>query len=249
MKKKMRGHFLPFAYSQTLFQRLQMLRQGSRSVDEYTEEFYQLISRNDLSETEEQLARYLSGLRQTLQDALSLHSLWTVSEAYQRALTAEKQSNRRSANTFRSTRPQDSRPVQQEPPPLGNTNQNQVSKCYRCGEPGHKATDCRKPASNKGKNLLLDDNVVDEVVDDAEPVYDDYEDEDGDVLYGDGSETLVIRKNLLTPKGASDDDWLRTNIFQTTCTIADKVCKLIIDSGSYENVVAAEAGTEIEVRD
>ncbi|KAJ0978464.1 hypothetical protein J5N97_013938 [Dioscorea zingiberensis] len=111
MKKKMKGHFLPFGYTQTLFQRLHTLRQGARSVDEYTDDFYQLIARNDLSETEEQLvARYLGGLRQPLQDVLSLHSLWTVSEAYQHALTVEKQHNRRppirSDQSSRTSRPQ-----------------------------------------------------------------------------------------------------------------------------------------------
>jgi hypothetical protein len=76
MKKKTKGHPLPFGYTQMLFQRLHMLRQGVKSVDDYTEEFYQLDARNNLSETEEQLVvSYLGGLRQSLQDVLSLHSL------------------------------------------------------------------------------------------------------------------------------------------------------------------------------
>ncbi|KAE8676344.1 putative CCCH-type zinc finger family protein [Hibiscus syriacus] len=247
MKKKMKGHFLPFGYTQTLFQRLHALRQGARSVDDYTEEFYQLVARNDLSETEEQMvARYLGGLRQPLQDVISLHSLWSVSEAYQRALAVEKQQNRRpvirSDHNSRPVRPQESRPAQQ--PPQGNS--NPTIRCFRCGEQGHRATDCRKPASQKGKNLLIEENVEDETEEIGEPVYDD--DEADDVLYGDGHETLVVRKSLLTPKGDSGDDWLRTNIFHTTCTVADKVCKMIIDSGSCENVVSEEVVQKLQLK-
>ncbi|KAE8676682.1 putative CCCH-type zinc finger family protein [Hibiscus syriacus] len=239
MKKKMKGHFLPFGYTQTLFQRLHALRQGARSIDDYTEEFYQLVARNDLSEMEEQMvAWYLGGLRQPLQDVLSLHSLWSVSEAYQRALAVEKQQNRRPVimndHNSRPVRPQDSRPAQQ--PPQGNS--NPTIRCFRCGEKGHRATDCRKHASQKGKNLLIEENAEDETEEIGEPVYDD--DETDDVLYGDGHETLVVRKSLLTPKGDSGDDWLRTNIFHMTCTVTDKVCKMIIDSGSCENVVSEE---------
>ncbi|XP_022897834.1 uncharacterized protein LOC111411547 [Olea europaea var. sylvestris] len=221
MKKKMKGHFLPLDYTQTLFQRLHSLRQGARSVNDYTEEFYQLVARNDLSETEEQIvARYLGRLRQPLQDVLSLHSLWTVSEAYQRALTIAKQQSRPvvGGEGSQPVHPQESRPVYQP----------------------------QKPIGQKNKNLLIEEDMIEDFKEVGKPVYDEGEDED--VLYGDGQETLVVRKSLLTPKGDSGDDWLRTNVFHATCTIADKVYKLIIDSGSCENVVSEEAIEKLQLK-
>ena len=94
MKKKLREQFLPFNYTQSLCKDLHNLKQEG-SVEEYIEAFHQFIVRVDLNESEEQmLARYLSGLKPSIQDVLSLQSLWNVLEAYNRALLEEKQQAR-----------------------------------------------------------------------------------------------------------------------------------------------------------
>ena len=71
--------------------------------------FYQLVAMVDINETKEQMvARYLSGLKLPIQESLSLHSIWTVSEAYNRALMVEKQFSRRSfakSQPFGGTKP------------------------------------------------------------------------------------------------------------------------------------------------
>ncbi|GJY82552.1 putative nucleotidyltransferase, ribonuclease H [Tanacetum coccineum] len=71
------------------------------------------------------------------------------------------------------------------------------------------------------------------------PVFDDepYEEE---VVSGDVGVNLMIKRSCLTPK-AVGDDWLKHNIFQSTCTVLGKVCTFVVDPGSCDNLVAEEA--------
>ena len=48
------------------------------------------------------VARFLSGLIPPIQDALSLHRLWPVSEAYNKALMFEKQLARKAFVQFQA---------------------------------------------------------------------------------------------------------------------------------------------------
>ncbi|KAF7120408.1 hypothetical protein RHSIM_Rhsim13G0079100 [Rhododendron simsii] len=174
-----------------MYQRLQNLRQNSRSVDDYTGEFYELVARNDLAETEEQkMARYVGGLRPPIQDALNMIDLYSVSEAYQRALQLEKQLSRRTAAPNWSSTNRipgvTGAPAVRAVNPLSTVPQSNKAitgsgfRCFKCGEQGHRATDCRK-GDRPGKALFLD---TDEPIYEQdcgfgqEPLYDDSEDVD-----------------------------------------------------------------------
>ena len=51
----------------------------------------------------------------------------------------------------------------------------------------------------------------------------------------------------MTPR-AAEENWLRTNIFQSTCTILGKVCRFMIDSGSCENIISTAAVQKLGVQ-
>jgi len=52
----------------------------------------------------------------------------------------------------------------------------------------------------------------------------------------DEGEMLVIRRVLSNQRVAKDEQ--RENIFHSRCTVQGQVCSLIIDGGSYANVVS-----------
>ncbi|GJW74936.1 putative nucleotidyltransferase, ribonuclease H [Tanacetum coccineum] len=89
MKKCMRANFIPHNYQRQMYQRLQNLKQGSKSVKDYTTKFYQLIARNDIKETEDHhVSQYIGGLRVQIMDSVNMFDPMTLSDAYQRNMAS-----------------------------------------------------------------------------------------------------------------------------------------------------------------
>lgn len=65
--------------------------------------------------------------------------------------------------------------------PTGQSSYSNI-RYFKCGKLGHQTTDYRKLTNQKGKNLLIEDEVVVETKEIGEPVYDDKK--NGDVLFG-----------------------------------------------------------------
>lgn len=261
LTKHMRRNFLPYNYERTLYNKLQNLRQGNHSVEEYTTDFFHMAARMTTAETQEQLiSRFIGVLRSQLQNALQQFNPSTVSEAHQRALAMEVQLRSNWTSSSTRTRPQlntttettlgqssnatTSKPdANQKDIPNDSIASSRLARsnalrCFTCGERGHIQTAC--PKQNR-RGLLTQEAACD-----GEPRFDEYnsdQDNDNDEIEGDTGpqhQILVLRRSCLAPR-SSLESWLRTSLFRSTCTINDKICKLIIDSGSCANVIAEEA--------
>ncbi|KAG5550839.1 hypothetical protein RHGRI_009321 [Rhododendron griersonianum] len=162
------------------------------------------------------VARYISGLTTTIQDALAMQTLWTVSEAYNWALVAEKQEKRKfsrfgqqyqggsksgqpfysysrsgssssggqgvsSGVSTQNRADKASIPAQNQPQSGASGTRNQFQsgdfKCFKCGEPGHKSSDCCKASGGRNKTLFIEE-VTEQGCEDDIPVYD----EDMDII-------------------------------------------------------------------
>ena len=59
-------------------------------------------------------------------------------------------------------------------------------------------------------------------------------------------QSLVIQRLLLTPRVEYGDQ--RNEIFRARCTISKRICDLIIDSGSVENITSKSLVTKLGLK-
>jgi hypothetical protein len=57
----------------------------------------------------------------------------------------------------------------------------------------------------------------------------------------------MMRKILLKPEKEAENPVQRNNLFRTTCKTKDRVCKVIVDSGSTDNLVSTEMVENMEL--
>jgi hypothetical protein len=63
-----------------------------------------------------------------------------------------------------------------------------------------------------------------------------------------GGKNLMMRKILIKPKKDVEELVQQTSLFRTSCKTKDRVCKMIIDSGSTENLVSTEMVEKLELK-
>jgi len=81
MRDKLKAKFLSTHYLHNNYLKFHNLKQGTKSVEEYTREFEQLLLKCDLKEDETQtLVRYLSGLYDQIAHVIELHPYSSLNE-------------------------------------------------------------------------------------------------------------------------------------------------------------------------
>ena len=175
-------------------------------------------------------------MRQQFQDTLNLFDSISVSEAHKRALHLEKTMNKRT-NMVSNSSGNQLPPVaplygattqstqrkgqvnQANPQPNRIAASSSSPRCFKYGEPGHRMADCKK-GGRYGKGLFIEsEECTDDYLNifEQEAVYDAEEEEE--YVQADDGPLLVTRRACFTPHKSEGEDWLRSNIFQTTCTM------------------------------
>ncbi|XP_020696471.1 uncharacterized protein LOC110109634 [Dendrobium catenatum] len=270
MKQLLRGQYLPTDYEQMLYvQYQQYCVQGNRSVNEYTEEFYRLSARNNLNETANQMvARFIGGLKETIQDKLVLNDVWSLSQAVNYALKIEMQLSRPNKGGHYRRNPEvmaeNSRPNSVVTPqinkqqnvspsasdPIGAINKNVEQRGLARGRAQAKDNPYAKPANIKCFRCFQQCHksnecptrpqlqMIDADGDDEVEEKDAECDELHEDVEGDEGEHLVCVMEKLLLAPKQSTVSQRNALFKIKCTVSGKVCDLLVDSGCTENVVS-----------
>lgn len=109
-------------------------------------------------------------------------------------------------------------------------------KCYNCGQLGHPTYRCpEKPSSsNQDKRMayVQEDNCIKE--------------SDVDHIESKKAENLMFRR-VLIKQPTPNEPRHRRALFRIKCKIQGKVCKVVVDSRSTNNVISEEVVTKLKL--
>jgi hypothetical protein len=231
------------------------------SVKEYTEELYRINIRAGHRESDdEKVARYMNGLQYDIQDEMRMMTIRNVENSYQMALKVEdklsrkegqrgrgrNQSRGKTISQDRTQKPKEEEKKPQTQPERGGSSQGRKYadkntfprargrgrgrggevKCFLCGKIRHKSYECLDRKKDVGETHITEAQGWNVEAEDAE-----------------GRRSLMMRKVLLKLENPSQ----RNSLFQTACKTKDRVCKVIVDNSSTDNLVSTEMVEKLEL--
>ncbi|RDY03704.1 hypothetical protein CR513_12681, partial [Mucuna pruriens] len=257
MKFVMIRRFVSNNYHKDLHRKLQCLTQDSMSVYNYYKEMKIVMTRANVKEDREvTMVRFIGGLKKEIADVVKLQHYMEIVDLLHKAIQVERQLKSKSSSKFASSSSsswrsnwknnkvvtnlkEDVKAKYSNAPPKGKIDINTSYrshdiKCFRCQGVGYIAFQC----PNKRAMSMLDNGEIESESssDDEMPPLEDCSDvEVAKLVNGD---ILVTRRALSIQPKEDGDIEQREHNFHTRCHINDKVCSMIIDSGSCTNVAS-----------
>jgi hypothetical protein len=194
---------------------------------------------------------------------MSLMTIRTVEDAYQMALKDEEklsqkqgqrgrgrsQSRGKTIAQDKTQKPKEEGKKPQTQPKRGGSSQGQYAdrntfprargrgrgrggevKCFVCGNIGHKSYECLDRKKDGGETHIAEAQGQNVEAEDAK-----------------GGRSLMMRKVLLNSEKELESPAQRNSLFQTAFKTKDRVCKVIVDSGSTDNLVSMEMVEKLEL--
>eukprot|EP00253_Pinus_taeda_P002837 PITA_02837 len=217
----MKGRFFPKDYQIALHRQVQNLKQRGTTVKEYTEKFYRVNLRAGYTEdTPEKTTRFVNGLRLEILDEISILYPKNIEEAYQSALKAEE----------KITRKQNARKGRGTSRGKGQSfGRGRVANNSEEGSNSKISGTTEKEGEHVGQR-----RVYVAQLEEAEAPPQEVEN------VPETGEALILNTMLLKLAKETVDQTQRKELFQKVCKSHGKCCKMIIDSGSKDNLVATE---------
>ena len=216
MKRVMRKKFVSTYYYRELYNKLQNLRQGNRSVKEYYKEMKVAMNRANIEEDREAtMARFLAGLNRQIQNVVELQHYIELEDMVHMAIKIENQVKwRDNTNTCF------------EPNPISST---WKSNQWRKEDKPPNA----KPKIEQEQEVTRQGNQDHESDCDSRPSLEDADYEEYAAL-----EELLVAKRALSVQDKEEEEVQLENIFHTRCHVQNKVCSVIFDGGSCTSVTS-----------